>query len=157
MRRMYSIACTVSTQPLLQSSMSSTSSPTASRAARTRDSSPWGDQRPPFGFGSGDGHPWIPQPLDWEAITVEAQTGDPASTLSFYREALATRRTFATPAGDEVEMLDLGEDVLAFRRGPVTVVLNCGAGPVDLPEGEVLMASGPVAGTLPADTAVWLG
>ena len=117
---------------------------------------PWGDQRPPFGFGSGDGHPWIPQPLDWEAVTVEAQATDPASTLSFYRAALAARRTFATTAGDEVEMLDLGEDVLAFRRGPVTVVLNCGAGPVDLPEGEVLLASGPVEGMLPGDTAVWL-
>ncbi|CFW09109.1 Uncharacterised protein [Bordetella pertussis] len=48
MRRRYSIACTVSTQPLLQSSISSTSSPMASRAARTRDSSPCGDQRPVF-------------------------------------------------------------------------------------------------------------
>ena len=44
-------------------------------------------------------------------------------------------------------MLDLGADVLAFRRGPVTVVAQlrhrlrstC-------PAGEVLMASGPVDG-----------
>ena len=79
------------------------------------------------------------------------------STLEFYRAALAARRTFATTAGDDVEMLDLGPDVLAFRRGPVTVVLNCGTAPVALPDGEVLMASGPVDGTLPADTAVWLG
>jgi alpha-glucosidase len=67
------------------------------------------------------------------------------------------RRTFATTAGDDVEMLDLGRDVLAFRRGPVTVVLNCGSAPVTLPDGQVLIASGPVDGTLPADTAVWLG
>jgi alpha-glucosidase len=67
------------------------------------------------------------------------------------------RRTFATTAGDDVELLDLGPDLLAFRRGPVTVVLNCGTAPVALPDGEVLMASGPVAGMLPADTAVWLG
>ncbi len=117
---------------------------------------PWGGDRPPFAFGSGDGHPWIPQPLDWEAITVEAQAGDPSSTLSFYREALAARRTFATTAGDEVEMLDLGADVLAFRRGPVTAVLNCGTEPVALPDGEVFLASGPVDGTLPPDTAVWV-
>jgi len=117
---------------------------------------PWGDDRPPFAFGSGDNHPWIPQPLDWEALTVEAQAADPASTLSFYREALAARRTFATTAGDEVEMLDLGQDVLAFRRGPVTAVLNCGSAPVDLPAGEVFLASGPVEATLPADTAAWL-
>jgi alpha-glucosidase len=36
------------------------------------------------------------------------------------------------------------------------VLLNCGSAPVDLPAGEVLMASGPVDGTLPADTAVWI-
>ena len=53
-------------------------------------------------------------------------------------------------------MLDLGAEVLAFRRGPLTVVLNCGTTPVPLPEGELLLSSGPVDGTLPADTAAWL-
>ena len=44
-----------------------------------------------------------------------------------------------------------------FRRGPITVVLNCGDAPVELPEGEVLMASGPVeGGKLAPDTAAWL-
>ena len=118
---------------------------------------PWSGDTPPFGFGPGAGQPWIPQPADWAGLTVEAQEGDPDSTLSFYRAALAARRTFATSAGDEVELLDLGPDVLAFRRGPVTAVLNCGAEPVPLPDGEVLLASGPVDTTLPADTAVWLG
>ena len=36
------------------------------------------------------------------------------------------------------------------------MVLNCGDTPVPLPEGEVLIASGPVDDKLPADTAVWL-
>ena len=62
-----------------------------------------------------------------------------------------------TPGGDAVEMLDLGPDVVAFRRGPLTVALNCGTEPVAVPDGDVLMASGPVGATLPADTAVWLG
>jgi alpha-glucosidase len=66
------------------------------------------------------------------------------------------RREFAWTAGDDVEPLDLGTDVLAFRRGPLTVVLNCGDAPVELPEGELLLASGPVDGKLPADTAAWL-
>ncbi|MFC4782983.1 glycoside hydrolase family 13 protein [Nocardioides sp. MAHUQ-72] len=118
---------------------------------------PWGDQEPPFAFGPGQGHPWIPQPAAWSERTFEAQEADPESTLSFYRAALAVRRTFATTAGDDVELLDLGADVLAFRRGPVTAVLNCGSTPVDLPEGDVLLASGHVeGGRLPADTAVWL-
>ena len=41
-------------------------------------------------------------------------------------------------------------------RGPVTVVLNCGTAAVPLPDGEVLLASGPVETTLPPDTAAWL-
>ena len=54
-------------------------------------------------------------------------------------------------------MLDLGADVLAFRRGPVTVVLNCGETPVELPDGELLLSSAPVdGGKLPGDTAAWL-
>ena len=59
-------------------------------------------------------------------------------------------------AGDDVELLDLGPDVLAFRRGPITAVLNCGDADVALPAGKVLIASGPVDGKLPGDTAVWL-
>lgn len=118
---------------------------------------PWSGTAAPYGFGPGTGQPWLPQPADWAPITVEAETGDDSSTLEFYRAALAVRRTFAATAGDDVEVLDLGADVVAFRRGPVTAVLNCGATPVPLPEGRVLIASGPVDGTLPADTAVWLG
>ena len=86
---------------------------------------------------------------------MAAQEGDPDSTLSFYRRALAARRTLlGSPS--TVEMLDLGEDLLAFRRGEVTVVLNCGSTPVPLPAGEVVIASGPVTDSLPGDTAVWL-
>ena len=118
---------------------------------------PWSGDAPPFGFGPGTGQPWIPQPAEWASVTVAAEEGDPDSTLEFYRAALATRRTFATTVGDDVELLDLGTDVLAFRRGPVTVVLNCGTEPVALPDGDVVMSSGPVGDTLPPDTAVWLG
>ena len=117
---------------------------------------PWSGTEAPYGFGPGTGQPWIPQPAGWAALTVEAQTGDPSSTLEFYREALRVRREFAWTAGDDVEILDAGADVLAFRRGPLTVVLNCGTAPVELPEGELLLSSAPVDGKLPADTAAWL-
>jgi alpha-glucosidase len=117
---------------------------------------PWSGSEPPFGFGPGVGQPWLPQPADWADLSVAAESADPGSTLNFYRAALAARRTFADSAGDQVELLDLGVDVLAFRRGPITVVLNCGSDPVPLPDGEVLIASGPVSDTLPANTAVWL-
>ena len=118
---------------------------------------PWSGTEAPYGFGPGTGQPWIPQPADWAALTVEAQTGDPSSTLEFYREALRARREFAWTAGDEVEVVEAGPDVLVLRRGPLTVVLNCGDAPVELPEGELVLASGPVEGSkLPADTAAWL-
>ena len=117
---------------------------------------PWSGDRPPYGFGPGSGQPWLHQPTDWAALTPEAQDQDPDSTLSFYRAALAARRRLGQ-VGDEVEMLDLGADVLAFRRGSLTVLLNCGTTPVDLPDGTVLAASGPVSAMLPANTAVWLG
>ena len=105
---------------------------------------PWSGAEPPFGFGPGEGQPWIPQPDSWKTLTVDAQQDDPNSTLSFYRAALDHRRRHATPAGEVVELVDGDEDVLAFRRGPLTVVLNCGEKPVELPAGEVLLGSGPL-------------
>ena len=105
---------------------------------------PWGDESPPYAFGPGLDQPWIPQPDDWALLTVKAQESDPDSTLSFYQAALTARRGLVD-AGDTIEMLDLGSDVLAFRRGEFTVVLNCGPAPVGLPAGEVLIASGPLS------------
>ncbi len=117
---------------------------------------PWGGDQAPYAFGPGSAQPWIPQPADWAPMTVEAQAERADSTLAFYKEALRIRRDFAWSAGESVEMLDAGSDVLAFTRGPLTVVLNCGPAAVELPAGELLMASGPVNGKLPPDTAVWL-
>ena len=118
---------------------------------------PWSGTEPPFGFGPGEGQPWIPQPAEWKALTVEAQLGDEGSTLAFYRRALAARREHATPLADDVEVVSSTDDVLVLRRGPLTVVVNCGAEPVALPDGDVVAASSPVAdGTLPPDSAAWL-
>jgi alpha-glucosidase len=118
---------------------------------------PWGGTRPPYSFSPGDAQPWIPQPQDWAEHTVAAQEQDEDSTLAFYKRAIAVRHEFADIADEHVEMLGLGRDVLAFRRGPLTVVLNCGGVPVDLPPGEVVVSSGPLEdGKLPADTAAWL-
>ncbi len=117
---------------------------------------PWGGTEPPYEFGPGAAQPWIPQPDDWGSLSVAAQSQDASSTLAFYRRALSARREFAWTAGEQVTLVDLGPDVLALRRGPLTVVLNCGTTAVQMPRGEVLIASGPVTTTLPADTAVWL-
>jgi alpha-glucosidase len=117
---------------------------------------PWSGTKPPFGFG-GRKQPWLPMPTDWKDLTVEAQTGKRGSTLELYRKALKVRRTFAATAPREVEILDDRKTVLAFRRGPLSVVLNAGSRPVALPKGRVLVNSGrQVDGTLPPDTAVWV-
>ncbi len=118
---------------------------------------PWSGTAPPYGFGPGAGQPWLPQPPDWADRSVEAQEQDPDSTLAFYRAALAARREHARDAPEEVELLDAGADLLAFRRGALTVVLNAGVDAVELPRGEPVLASGPLEGRLlPSDTAVWL-
>ena len=117
---------------------------------------PWGGTKPPYDFGPGAAQPWIPQPADWASLTVEAQAARADSTLAFYRKALRIRRDFAWSAGESVELVDAGPDVLAFRRGPLSVVLNCGTAPVELPEGELLLTSGPLDAMLPPDTAAWL-
>jgi alpha-glucosidase len=117
---------------------------------------PWRGTRSPFGFGNASTTPWLPMPADWAPLTVAAQRKDPASTWSFYREALRARRRI-THGADEVEIVEGRSTVLHLRRGDLTVVCNCGSRPVRLPEGDVVMASGPLAGRLlPPDTAVWV-
>src|SRR3712207_8820162 len=43
---------------------------------------------------------------------------DPASTLSLYRSALRLRRELPDLAGGSLTWRELGDDVLAFDRGP---------------------------------------
>jgi alpha-glucosidase len=140
--------------------------PTWERSGRTergRDGSrvplPWTRSGPSLGFGSGPG--WLPQPATWSQLSVEAQEDDPTSMLTLYRSALHLRRSLpALGAGSaaDVRWLGLGDDVVAFSRDPAfTFALNLGPEPVELPDGEVLVASGALAeGQLPADTAVWI-
>jgi alpha-glucosidase len=126
---------------------------------------PWSGDAPPYGFGSGP-TTWLPQPADWAALTVEAETGDPASMLELYRSALRLRHEhpalgYPDSGGGTLRFTDgLGADVLAFTRDPgFTCVVNTGTDPVTLPEaGRVLLASSdlPDEHTLPGNTAVWL-
>lgn len=116
---------------------------------------PWAGTATPYGFG---GTPWLPQPDDWATLTVETQDADPASTLNLYRAAIALRKRIADLAGSDLEWLELGADILAFRRGDGTVsITNLGAVPVPLPaHHEVLLASAPLDGELPPDSTAWL-
>jgi alpha-glucosidase len=115
---------------------------------------PWEPTGPSFGFGDGPG--WLPQPASFGALAASVQERDPDSMLSLYRTALALRRRHLVDEPD-FEMIDHGPGVLAFRRGRLSCVANMSVAPVPLPAGEVVLASGDLAGReLPSDTAVWL-
>ena len=122
---------------------------------------PWSGTSAPFGF-TPDGStaaPWLPQPADWSAFTVERQQSDPDSMLELYRRALHMRRAEAGLGDGPMSWLASDPDVLAFARGPEFVcVVNLSAQAVDLPEhtGVTLSSAPLVAGRLDADTAVWL-
>jgi len=124
---------------------------------------PWAKDGPSLGFG--DGPAWLPQPVSWSDLSVEAQTGIEGSTLELYRLALRLRRETLHGGSMRWDVAPAG--TLAFRRdaaggGEILVVVNLGAEPFALPAyrdmpAEVLVASGPLAdGHLPTDTAVWL-
>ncbi|ONI70024.1 alpha-amylase [Kribbella sp. ALI-6-A] len=115
---------------------------------------PWTIDGLSFGFGSGGSH--LLQPKWFGAYSVEAQEGDPDSTLSLYRKALAVRRGLQTSEG--LEWVNGSEEVLHFRRpGGWQSVTNFGAAPIELPDGAVVLSSGPMEGDkLPTDTTAWL-
>lgn len=119
---------------------------------------PWEGTSPPFEFSTG-GQSWLPVPPEWGALSVAAQLEDPGSTLSLYRAAIELRRLHPAVSGEEISWYGAPEECFAFRRDPggLVCVLNTSPYPVDLPEGELLLASAPLAdGLLPPDTAAWL-
>ncbi len=61
---------------------------------------PW-ENGPPFGFTPRP--PWLPIPADWDGATVERQLADPASTLSFFRQALRLHRERPEFAGATID------------------------------------------------------
>ena len=103
--------------------------------------------------------PWLPQPADWAALTVAAQRGDPASTLSLYRAALHLRRDLPALHDAPLDVGARGRRRPRVRPGAGVPVRREPLGPAGrLSPGRarVLLASGPCAGELPPDTAVWL-
>jgi alpha-glucosidase len=117
---------------------------------------PWSGDRPPFGFSADGVASWLPQPPGWAALTVAAQQADPGSILSLHRAALHLRRELTEGQDAPLAWRPSAADVLDFERGPsFRCVVNLSTRPVEV-QGRVLLASGPVTGELPPDTAVWL-
>ena len=124
---------------------------------------PWTGERPPFGFSPDDAAPtWLPQPDAWAGLTVEKQLQDAASMLTFYRELLELRRSHPALGGGRLVSISSGADqvirvVLSAdieTSAEVVVIINFSPQPVELPAGEVLIASASLAnGSLPAECA----
>ena len=148
------------------------SAPRASIPAATAAGCPSPGPRTGTGFGfsrtgqgSSPAEPWLPQPADWGRYSVESQLADEHSTLNLYRSALRLRRDHPAlgraPRAGHTALARPGRGgLLCFAREPGFILAaNLGPVPVPLPaHREVLLASGPVAGgSLPPDTAVWLG
>ena len=102
---------------------------------------PWSGKEAPFGFTSG--RPWLPMPQVWQGLSVEAESGDPRSSLEMYRAALALRKrlvqgssSFAWSARPD------GTGVIAYRRGDVEIVLNTSDSPKRInTNGNLLISS----------------
>lgn len=117
---------------------------------------PWEGTEPSYGFGPSS-ESWLPQPAQWASLARDAQRDVPGSTLSLYRDALRVRREQSLGAGALEWLPGFPESVVALRNGSVVVVANTGTSSVELPSGELLLASGPLSGrTLPPDTTAWL-
>ncbi|WP_306212266.1 glycoside hydrolase family 13 protein [Actinoplanes sp. RD1] len=118
---------------------------------------PWEADAPSYGFGPTDAS-WLPQPATWAEYALDRQRDVPGSTYELYRSALRLRKEHGLGLG-ALTWVDGGDEVLAFRNGPVLVWTNYGASPAALPAGaEVLVSSEPLDedGRVPQDVTVWV-
>ncbi|MGH3387416.1 MAG: glycoside hydrolase family 13 protein [Actinomadura sp.] len=133
------------------------------RTVRGRDGCrvplPWAGDAPPFAFGPDSTAPWLPQPAAWKELTVQAQSGDPASMLELYRAALRVRRDHPALGDGALHWQPAPDGVLLFHRSPgFACAVNVSGDPYPLPDHtEILLTSGRLDdGRLPAGTAAWL-
>ena len=121
---------------------------------------PWDSAATDFGFG---GSPWLPQPEWFADHSAATQAGVPGSTLEFYREALALRRTLQT--GESLSWVsEPGEALTHYvRPNGWAVLANFGDAPQELPAGidpaRIVLSSGTSASVpaqVPGETTFWI-
>jgi alpha-glucosidase len=122
---------------------------------------PWHKGRPNAGFSLAP--PWLPMPVGWDGLAVDAQAGSASSMLTFYRRALALRRALAIALPHEMSWCPAPEGMLVYRRGRLSVAVNFLSRPMEVDiGGHVLMRTNPLvrckAGrlSLPANSAAWV-
>jgi alpha-glucosidase len=120
---------------------------------------PWTADGPSYGFGPAGS--WLPQPDGWGKLSVEAQAGDPASTLELYRTALAVRREQPGLGDGPMAWSAAPEGVLVVSRPGLVCVLNTNDAERELPlPGRLLLSSAPLEITedtvrIPGDCCAW--
>ena len=122
---------------------------------------PWSGEEPPYGFSppGASRRPWLDQPRGWGPLTAAAESANPDSMLTLYRQGLELRKAEAGLAGEALVWVPAAPTVLAFSRGETfACAVNLGPQATSLPIGaEVLLASDSIeGGQLAPDTAVWL-
>jgi alpha-glucosidase len=120
---------------------------------------PWSGAAAPYGFGPAGS--WLPQPDTWRELSVEAQRGDPRSTLELYRSALRLRRELPGLGDGPMTWLEAPPGVLALSRPGFVCTANTSGEPVELPvPGRPVLGTAAVEFTggkvrLPGDCCVW--
>jgi alpha-glucosidase len=129
---------------------------------------PWRAERPGFGFTTG--RPWLPFDRHAADRNVGRESADRRSTLSFYRRALALRRSLLPAPGETVTWPSAPDDCVVVERplaggGRLMAALNTSRRRrvIDVAAGaQLVLSSGgrPVVGErgveVPAETTVWL-
>jgi alpha-glucosidase len=133
---------------------------------------PWTDDpSTSFGFSSIENDetpadPWLPQPKWWGTTAVDELDGTDDSILELYREVIDARAEFATPQGLVAAVIELGNGLVAVRRGDLVAVTNVTATPIalDLTDDHLeistpVFASEPsemhTPGVIPPDSTIW--
>jgi alpha-glucosidase len=122
---------------------------------------PWAADEPGFGFSTGT--PWLPYGADSASKAVDAQRGDPGSTLTAYRRLLARRRALLPGLGNGVTLSGSDDVLVVEREGGLVAVLNTAPEDVEVPlQGELLEGTAPGASlrrgvlTVPAASTAWV-
>lgn len=129
-----------------------------------------------FGFSTrADGkpcaNPHLPQPLWFKQFAADVEDNDADSMLNLYRRALQIRQTMLTSTRDvnahwinSFATEEYADTTVAYTRQTndrdgklFACIVNFGAQPLALPQGELLVSSAPIENnTLNQDCAVWM-
>lgn len=102
----------------------------------------WEKGKKQAGFSSAK--PWLPVPVEHQALAVDAQEKSSQSVLAHYRATLAFRKTHPALIDGDMEFLATNEDVLVFTRSKgderLLFVFNLRRGPQEftLPKGHAV-------------------